>query len=83
MPTVFNTFGNPSYSYTIHATHTISPTLLNEVAFSYNGNRIHILPAGVFKAPGDFTFNRIFSGENVDNRIPTISWAGAREPSTT
>ncbi len=77
VPTVFNTFGNPSYSYTIHATHTISPTLLNEVAFSYNGNRIHILPAGVFKAPGDFTFNRIFSGENVDNRIPTIQLGGS------
>ncbi|PYX34217.1 MAG: hypothetical protein DMG81_20225, partial [Acidobacteria bacterium] len=77
LPTVFDTFGNPSYSYVIHTTHTISPTLLNEVAFSYNGNRIHILPAGVFKAPSDFTFNRIFSGPNVDNRIPTIQLSGS------
>ena len=47
--------------------------LLNEVAFNYNGNRIHILPQGVFKAPSGFTFNRIFTGENVDNRIPDIN----------
>jgi len=77
LPTVFDTFGNPSYSYVIHATHTISPTLLNEVAFSYNGNRIHILPAGVYKAPSDFTFNRIFTGPNVSNRIPTIQLSGS------
>jgi carboxypeptidase family protein len=77
VPTVFNTFNNPSYSYVIHATHTISPTLLNEIAFAYNGNRIHILPAGTYKAPGDFTFNRIFTGENVDNRIPTIQLSGS------
>jgi len=77
VPTVFNTFGNPSYSYVIHATHTISPTLLNEIAFAYNGNRIHILPAGVFKAPSGFTFNRIFNGPNVDDRIPTIQLSGS------
>jgi len=77
VPSVFNTFNNPSYSYTIHATHTISPTLLNEVAFNYDANRIHILPAGIYKAPPDFTFNRIFSGENVDNRIPTIQLSGS------
>jgi Carboxypeptidase regulatory-like domain/TonB-dependent Receptor Plug Domain len=77
VPTVFNTFGNPSYSYTIHAVNTIKPTLLNEAAFSYDGNRIHILPAGVYAAPSDFTFNRIFSGENVDNRIPTIQLSGS------
>ena len=77
VPSVFNTFDNPSYSYVIHATHTISPTLLNEIAFAYNGNRIHILPAGVYKAPSGFTFNRIFSGENVDNRIPTIQLSGS------
>ncbi len=77
VPTVFNTFGNPSYHAVVHATYTASPTLLNEVAFNYNGNRIHILPAGVVTAPSDFTFNRIFTGPNVDNRIPSISLSGA------
>src|SRR5467141_2787941 len=44
VPTVGDTFGNPSYSGVIHTTYTISPTLLNEVAFNYNGNRINIIP---------------------------------------
>ena len=44
LPTVGDTFNNPAYSYVIHATHTISPSLLNEIAFNYNGNRINIIP---------------------------------------
>src|SRR5260370_37123734 len=39
VPTVGDTFGNPSYSAVVHTTYTISPTLLNEVAFNYNANR--------------------------------------------
>ena len=44
VPTVGDTFGNPSYSAVIHATYAISPTLLNETSFNYNGNRINIVP---------------------------------------
>jgi hypothetical protein len=72
-PSVGNTFNNPSMSYVIHATHIIRPNLLNEISFNYDGNRIHILPLGVYKAPSGFTFNRIFSGPNVDNRIPDVN----------
>lgn len=72
VPTMANTFGNPSYAAVIHAAYTISPTLINEVAFNYNGNRIHILPLGTFAAPSGFTFNKYFDGPNVDNRIPSI-----------
>jgi Carboxypeptidase regulatory-like domain/TonB-dependent Receptor Plug Domain len=77
VPTIGNTYGNPSYSYVIHATNTIRPNLLNEVAFNYDGNRIHILPQGIYQAPSGFTFNRIFTGTNVDNRIPDIHLAGS------
>src|SRR5215469_982787 len=77
VPTIGNTFGNPSYSAVVHATHTISPTLLNEIAFNYNGNRINILPQGAFgaplSAPSGFTFNRVFTGPNASNRMPTIN----------
>jgi hypothetical protein len=71
-PAVGNTYGNPSYSMVVHATNQIHPNLLNEIAFAYDGNRIHILPTGVYAAPSGFTFNKIFSGTNVDNRIPDI-----------
>src|SRR5271165_1936734 len=78
VPTIGNTFGNPSYSAVVHATHAIRANLLNEIAFKYDGNRIHILPLGVYKQPSGFTegANKIFSGENVDDRIPDIHLAG-------
>jgi hypothetical protein len=79
VPTVGNTFGNPSFSATVHATYAIHPNLLNEIAFNYDGNRIHILPAGLFQQPQGFTEgqNRIFTGTNVDNRIPDINLSQA------
>ena len=77
VPTIGNTFGNPSYSAVIHTTNSISPTLLNEASFNYNGNRINIIPNGLVSAPQDFTFNRVFGGPNVLNRIPTINLSQA------
>jgi Carboxypeptidase regulatory-like domain len=77
VPTIADTFGNPSYSAVIHTTYVISPTLLNEASFNYNGNRIHIIPTGLFTAPSGFTFNRYFTGPNADNRIPSIDLGGS------
>jgi hypothetical protein len=84
LPTVGDTFGNPSYSAVVHATYAISPTLLNETAFNYNGNRINIVP---FAGSGlkslslptgyDGTNSRLFTGPNNDNRIPNIDLAGS------
>jgi len=76
VPTVANTFGNPSYSAVIHTTYVISPNLLNEASFNYNGNRIHIIPNNLVSAPSGFTFNRLFTGPNVDTRIPSINLSG-------
>lgn len=76
-PSVGDTFNNPSYSYVVHATHIIRPNLLNEISFNYDGNRIHILPLGIFQAPTGFAFNRIFNATNVDNRIPDVNLAQA------
>ena len=76
VPSIADTFGNPSYSAVVHATHVISPTLLNEIAFNYNGNRIHIIPTGLISAPSSFAFNRLFAGPNADSRIPSINLGG-------
>ncbi|HEX4786166.1 MAG TPA: carboxypeptidase-like regulatory domain-containing protein [Candidatus Sulfotelmatobacter sp.] len=76
VPTIADTFGNPSYSAVVHATYVISPTLLNETAFNYNGNRINIIPTGLISAPSGFTFNRLFTGPNADTRIPSIQLSG-------
>jgi len=80
VPSVGNTFGNPSYAGVLHAAYVIRPNLVNEASFNYNGNRIHILPAGLVSAPSGFTFAPFFphtgDGANVLNRIPSIQLNG-------
>jgi hypothetical protein len=84
IPTVGDTFGNPSYSAVVHATYAINPNLLNEVAFNYNGNRINIVPIpgaglGSLSLPAgyDATNSRIFTGPNNLDRIPNIDLKGS------
>jgi len=84
IPTVGDTFGNPSYSAVVHTAYTISPTLINEVAFNYNGNRINIIPfagAGLkslaIPSGYDNSNSRLFSGPNNLNRIPNIDLTGS------
>lgn len=84
VPTVGDTFGNPSYSAVIHSTYAISSSLLNETAFNYNGNRINIVPlagSGLtsLAIPNgyDATNSRLFGGPNNDTRIPTILLNGS------
>jgi Carboxypeptidase regulatory-like domain len=77
VPSISDVFGNPSYSAVVHTTYTLSPSLLNETAFNYDGNRINITPQGLISAPSSFTFNRLFTGPNVDNRIPSITLSGS------
>ncbi len=84
VPTVGDTFGNPSYSAVVHTTYTISPTLVNEVAFNYNGNRINIIPfagagLGSLAIPSGYTStnSRLFTGPNNSNRIPNIDLNGS------
>jgi len=81
VPTVGDTFGNPSYSAVVHTTYTISPTLVNEVAFNYNGNRINIVPFNAtglssLALPSGWTGSRLFTGPNNDSRIPNIDLSG-------
>jgi hypothetical protein len=83
VPTVGDTFGNPSFSGVVHATYAISPNLLNETAFNYNGNRINIIPfagAGLaslaLPSGYDGTSSRLFTGPNNLSRIPNIDLKG-------
>jgi len=83
VPTVGDTFGNPSRSGVIHTTYAISPTLLNEVAFNYNGNVINIVPypaTGLKSLALPSTYvssnSRLFAGPNNLSRIPNIDLSG-------
>jgi len=79
-PSIGTSFGNPSYAAVIHSAYTISPSLVNETSFNYNGNRIHILPSAgsLFAVPSGFVYNNYFTGPdtNPDNRIPNVSLSG-------
>ena len=77
VPSVGTSFGNPAYAAVLHTVYSISPTLINEASFNYNGNRVELLPLGLVSAPSDFTFNRYFKGPNADDRIPTILLLGS------
>jgi hypothetical protein len=83
LPTVGDTFGNPSRSGVIHTTYAISPALLNEVAFNYNGNVINIVPYAAtgltsLALPTGYvgTNSRLFGGPNNLSRIPNIDLSG-------
>jgi len=76
VPSTGNSFSNPSYSGVIHSIYTISTTLLNELAFNYNGNRINILPTAAAAA----TANRQTDGVNIPLLFPNATNIGDRLP---
>ena len=56
----------------MHAVNTIRPNLLNEVAFNYNGNRINMVPSGLWDlTKTQFQQNKIFGFQT--NVLPIIS----------
>ncbi len=82
VPSIGTVFNNPSKSGTIHLMHTISPTLMNEIAYNYGGNSILFTPSGIyaqpsgFNAPGYLQTAVGLPNENTLNRIPGISLSG-------
>src|SRR5450755_991692 len=75
-PTIGTNFKNPSWSAVAHLTYTISPTLLNEVAFNFNSNWIDLTPVGIYRKPSGWSATQLFNNNN-DNRLPTVSLGGS------
>ncbi len=72
-PTVGTAMLNPSWSSTIKLTQTLSPNLLNETAFLYSGNTIHLSPVGISAQPSGWSATSFFPlGNNVGSRMPEI-----------
>jgi hypothetical protein len=74
-PTIGTNFKNPSWGGVAHLTYAISPTLLNEVAFNFNGNWIDLTPTGIYQKPAGYNAAQLFNN-NDDNRLPTVSIGG-------
>jgi len=71
-PTVGSVIQNPAWAAVVKLTQTISPSLLNETAFNFNGNKLTITPLGNFAQPSGFNTSTFFSGNNALNRLPEI-----------
>lgn len=75
-PTLGTNFKNPSWSAVVKLTYLISPTLVNETAYNFNGNTITLTPVGVFQKPSGWTSNEFFP-TNALNRLPVIHLGGS------
>ena len=75
-PTLGTTQISPSYSAVARLSWTISPTLLNEASYNYNGNRILFTPNGIYKKPAGWTVPEFFTSNNL-NRLPNVDIGGA------
>ena len=71
VPTVGTTLKNPAYHAVIHATYSITPTILNEVSYNQNGNTIDIVPVGIYQRPSGLSIPELFPGNNL-NRNPGV-----------
>lgn len=71
-PTITSTLENPSNSAVVKLTDTISPNLLAEVNFNYDGNVIHITNSANSFNPEGWSVNPFFA--NGSKNLPNISW---------
>ena len=76
VPSVGDTLTNPAYHAVIHATYSITPTVLNEIGYNQNGNVINIVPTGIVARPSGLNIPELFPGNNL-KRIPGIQLGGS------
>jgi len=81
-PTVGTAMTNPSYTAVIKLTQTYTPTLLNETAILYSGNKITLTPqagsGGSFKLPSSWGATSFFPvSDNVGDDMPEIDLQGS------
>jgi hypothetical protein len=93
-PTVGSNFSNPSYSSVIKLTGSLTPDVLLEAGFGYDGNKIAIIPVaeagGTFVKPSAWSTGTYFPAANdVGNRLPNIhlatvggTWGPGNDPWT-
>jgi hypothetical protein len=76
-PSVGSNFSNPSYSSVIKLTGTLTPDVLLEATFDYDGNKIAILPVAAggasFTQPSGWSAQSYFpAANNALNRLPNL-----------
>ena len=95
IPTVGSSFSNPSYDAAIKLTGQLTPNVLLEAAFNYDGNKIAIMPVaeggGSFTIPSGWTPGSYYfpAANDTMHRLPNISlgtsglnWGPGNDPWT-
>jgi hypothetical protein len=77
-PTIGSNFSNPAWGAVIKLTGTLSPNVLLEAAFNYDGNKIDITPttaapATGFTQPSGWNAATYFQDNNALNRLPNLN----------
>jgi hypothetical protein len=77
-PSVGSNFVNPSHSAVVKLTGTLTPNMLLEAAFNYNGNKIAITPVAgggaSFAKPAGWNTSTYFAATNNPlNRLPNLT----------
>ncbi len=75
-PTVGTDAKVPSWTGVVHATYTMSPTLLMEVSYNTNGNNLNIDPSdrgGTYVIPSGWTATQFFPDVNQINKLPSLN----------
>ena len=77
-PTVGSNFSNPAWGSVIKLTGQISPTVVLEAAFNYDGNKIDIVPTAAgganFVKPSGWSAATYFQNNNALNRLPNLTF---------
>lgn len=71
-PTIGTNLKAPSYSSVVRLTWSMTPTVVNELSYNFNGNKIDIVPTGTYAKPSGFTTPEYFANNNL-NRLPVIN----------
>lgn len=72
--TITSVVNNPANSAAVKLTGTISPNLLVEASFNYDGNVINIINSPNSQKPSDFTAGRFY--DNSSKNLPNMQWNG-------
>ncbi len=72
VPTIGTQFTNPGYHAVVHATWSITPSLLNEIGYNQNGNTLTLAPSGIYARPSGLSIPELFAGNN-ENRLPSVN----------
>ena len=73
-PTVGSNFSNPSWSSVIKLTGSLTPNVLLEAAFNFDGNKISIQPSGTaYVQPSGWAAGSFFQGNDSTKRLPSVN----------